>query len=456
MPRIAYGVGAYRRSNGDLPELKLVNMFIEAVPAEEAGAVLLSRKGLSQVDSVGDGPVTGIYSEPGVFGGDVFRVSDGVLYREASALGAIVGDGPVSFAGRSGEVLVTAGARLYSYNGLNLQAVTVPDAMFVRAVAYHDGLFIAIRNDSQRYHWSAVNDGRSWDALDFASAERFPDNILDLSILNDTLWLFGEQSIEPFANTGEADSPYQRFEQRFFSVGIRATGCRAAADNSEYFIGHDSVVYRITDEGPGRVSDHSVEERIAASDDASMFAYTFEGHSFVCIRLDDGTFAYDVATRQWSELQSHGRALRGRCACMIGDQPRFGDDETGKTWEFSGWDDDGGPLERLFTAGFPIKGGILPIDRLMVEANVGRTDLLAGQGSNPLIEMRYSRDAGATFSDWEAAPLGQQGEYRTIPEWRALGSADWPGFIAELRMTEPCGLRVSGVYINEPGGGRSR
>ena len=73
--RVFYGKGAYRRDNGNLPQLRLVNMFVESSPTEQEGVVLLSRKGLSQRSNWGTGPIRGVFSQPNVFSGDVFALS---------------------------------------------------------------------------------------------------------------------------------------------------------------------------------------------------------------------------------------------------------------------------------------------------------------------------------------------------------------------------------------------
>jgi hypothetical protein len=439
-----------------LPRLRLINLYVEQTPAEQEGVVLLSRKGLSSYASVGAGPVSGVFQQPGVFSGDVFCVSGGHLYRGSTDLGAIDGTGAVSFAGTTGELLVTAGAGLWSYNGTNLQAVAFPDSADVTAVTFHDGLFIAARAGGHKYYWSAVLDGRTWGALDFASAESKPDALLDLRVVNDTLWLFGQETIEPWANTGDADAPYQRFEQRIFSKGVKATGCVVSMDQALFFVAHDDMVYALRD-GPERISDHGIEEQIAASASVSCFGYIDEGHSFFCVRLDSQTFAYDIATQQWAELQTHGRSnFRAKCATEPGDTAIFGDDEDGTLWTLGGFTDGDDPLERLFTFAVPLDGGTLTADVIGIVANVGWTELLAGQGSDPIAELRMSRNAGATFGNWRSAELGQQGEYETDTRWRRCGTYARPGMLGEIRVTDPVGLRISAVLVNEQGGGRSR
>lgn len=454
--RLAYGTNAYKRSRGAFPELRLINLFPESVPMEEGGRVaLLSRKGLSQSASVGNGPITGVYKQAGVFSGDTFAVSGGVLYRGTSSLGTIDGSGPVSFAGRNGEVLVTAGASLWSYNGTNLAAVAFPDGASVRAVEFHKAKFLAARDGSHKWYWSADNDGRTWGALDFASAESRPDNLLDLRVVNDTLWLFGNETIEPWPYNQGATTPYAQMAQRIFSKGLHSTGCVVEMDNSLLFVAADGMAYRTADV-PLRISDHGMEERIADSATVKCFGFIDEGHSFFCIRLDQGTFAFDIATTSWCELASAGRSnWRAQCATKPISAPVFGDDSTGKLWVFDGYDDDGGEMERRFTAGVPLDGGSASIHRLGIEANVGWTDLLSGQGSSPLVEMRYSRDGGATFGEWDSVPLGAQGNYRTRAEWRPREMFDPPGALFEFRCSEPIDFRVSKVTVNELGGGRA-
>lgn len=456
MPEVAFGTGAYRRSNGDLPEFRLVNMFAEAAPTSDGGVILLSRYGLLSSAARGAGPVRGVFSQQGTFDGDVFTVSGGSLYRAGTLLGAIDGTGPVSFAASATEVVVTAGGTAYSYNGTNLAAISFPDGANVTAVAFMAGLFVFLRAGTHRFYWSAVLDARTIDALDFASAENAPDELRDVKAIGDNLFLLGSETIEVWAITGALDLPFSRIQQRLYRKGVIYSGCAVELDNALHWVGNDGLVYRAADI-PQRLSDHGIEERIGASATVSAFGFSFQGHKFFCIRLDAHTFAYDAATGQWCEFKTHGRDNWRACCAPHPDQPAiFGDDETGTLWELSGFEDGDDPMERLFTAGFAIKGGAQSIFRVNIENNPGRTELLAGQGSDPQIEMRFSTDQGATWGDWEADDLGAQGDYRQRPEWRALGMFDAPGGLMEFRVVDPVPLRISAVLVNEPGGGRSR
>jgi hypothetical protein len=111
-------------------------------------------------------------------------------------------------------------------------------------------------------------------------------------------------------------------------------------------------------------------------------------------------------------------------------------------------------MERRWVGGFPINGEPVGVSNLRIRCNPGQTDFLEGDYANPTIEVRLSRDAGQTWGLWKQTSLGRQGEYSKRIEWRALGLASYPGFLAEFRLTDPVPLRVSGVFINEPSGGR--
>lgn len=441
--KLPYGTSAYQRVRGNLPSLELVNMFVEQ--SNSQGVILQSRKALLQVADVGSGPVRATLAEDGVFSGDRFTLSGTSFYRGTTLLGTVAGDGVASIAANETEVLICAGAGIYSYNGTAFAAVTFPDSADVTAIAYNAGYFFALRSGTGQWYFSAVEDGRTWDALDFATAENEPDQLLDLVFLDGVLILAGTNSIEFWGATGDADLPYSPIQQRVFEQGIIATGCIAVVDNTFYWIGRDKITYRNGDV-PQAIADDGIVEKAADSDTFRLYVLEDERHKFLCQRHDANTMVYDVTTQQWCEFKSYGRdnfrATGG-----------FGDDETGKIWSFSGYDE--GPIERLFMAGSVLEQAV-QIDNLRMVCEVGTTPNLTGDYAEPVIEMAYSDDAGNTFSEFEAESIGQQGQYRQRVEWRALGMFDDPGVLFKFRITDPVSFRVSGVGVNEATGGRSR
>ncbi len=444
---LAYGRGAYQRTRGNLPELSVINMFVEQSRAEQRQVIMQSRKGLVEDTEVGTGPVRGVFQEDGVLGGAQFVVSGYDLYEDEILVGTINGDGPVSFAAIEDQIIVNAGESIWHWDGTTLTEVTFPDSADVTAVGFSSGYFIALRANTGQWYFSALYDGTSWDGLDFATAESEPDALLDVLLLDGAPVFFGVNSVEFWSPTGDPDIPFSPVQLRSFEQGIFATGCAAQVDNSFYFIGSDKIVYR-NDSVPQAISDDGVFERISASAGLRMFLLTDERHKFICVRGDTFTMAYDVTTGEWCEFQTYGRT-------NFRAGPGMGDDETGVVWRFEGYADNGEPLERRIRAGAQLMEP-LRVANLRLVSEVGTTPFLAGEYIDPIIEMRSSDDAGSTWSAWEQETLGEQGQYRQRVEWRALGMFDDPGMLFEFRVTAPVSWRLSGVEINAAGGGRGR
>lgn len=466
MPQLAYGASAYNRTNGNFPPLQVENMRLVSSKTSQDNVALKSRYGLGLLATNGAGPINGIFSSKGTLGGDDFTVSGTTLYRGTVSLGSVAGTGPVSFAGGYGELLVCRGSTMRHYDGTTLSNVAFPDSAGVRAVCFIGSLFVAVRADtSAKFYWSAVLDGTTWDPLDFATAEREPDSLLDIAALGDNIWLFGQSTVEAWAHTGDATLPFTRIEQVAFNKGVLATGCVTAADNSLFFVGSDARVYRIG-ETPQRVSPEDIEEKIAAATTVSVFSYFDADGEYVAVRLEGGgtdtTYELNVASGNWAQMTSGAASGQwvARCAAMKGAVAYFGNATTGEIMGWDQWDDMGDYMTRRFTAAATLTQP-MSVDNLFLWVNAGATTLLSGQGSAPVMEARFSRDAGNTWTDWDSADLGNAslggtGAYRVVPEWRRLGQFDFPGMMAEFRVTDPVSIRVSAVNYNEPIGGRSR
>lgn len=443
--QIPYGVSAYKRNRGNLPSLELVNVFVEQSATDGKGIILQSRKGLAEDFVVGAGPIRATLQKAGVFNGDRFTISGSQAYRGATLLGSVAGNGVARIVASDVEVLFNAGEGIYSYNGTDFVAVDFLGGERARTIHFANNRFIALLDGTGIWHFSAPINGRDWDGADYATAENEPDELREVASLDGVLILFGAESVEFWGPTGDAELPYTPIQQRVFEQGIIGTGCAVVVDNSFFWIGADKITYRNGDV-PQAVSDDGIVEKAEASESFRLFLLTDERHKFLCQRHDDNTMVLDVTTQQWCEFKSLGRSNFRACA-------GFGDDETGKIWRWGGYTDNAGPMERLFMAGMTLNQP-MTASNVRITCEVGTTD--NAQYPDPVIEMRTSDDAGATWGEWESEELGQQGFYRQRVEWRALGMFDDPGFLAQWRITDPVSFRLSGVGINEPTGGRSR
>ena len=447
MPALQFGLSSYERADGDLPGLPVVNMYVEQTASE--GTVLQSRPPLvDRAASMGAGAVRALFKRDGVITGSLFGVSGTALYQGTTSRGTVTGTGPASIAGNETGILVCAGASLHSYNGTTFATVTFPDSANVIKVIEGASRFIAIRANTGRFYFTPPL-AQTFDALDFATAESEADQLLDALFVDDILILFGRETVEFWPNTNDNNLPFQPLEGRVLERGIRATGCATTFGPSFAWVTDQNTVC-LQDENTV-ISNPGLQERLAASATASLFTFFIDGTEFLALRMDTETQVYNAQTGAWSEFATNGLTNWAATCHAAG---VFGAND-GKTLAFgSGHVELGGVLERRFRGGLPINGGGVPVFNLRLRVNPGQTPFLTGAYTDPMIEMRLSPDAGQTWGLWKSTQLGAQGQYRKRIEWRALGLASAPAFLAEFRLSDPVPLRVSSVLINEPFGGR--
>lgn len=445
--QMQFGLSSYKRARGDLAELPVVNFTAEEAAAE-GKVILQSRPGISDRSAdMGADAVEQVFRHDGVLSGGLFGVAGGDFYAGTTSKGTIDGSGTVSIAGYEDRVFVAAGGSLWGYNGTTLATIAVPDSANVTKVLVGSSRAIILRADTQQYYWSDVL-STTIGALSFSSAESQPDRLRDALYLDDTLILFGSETVEFHPNTGNADLPFQPLEGRVFEKGIRATGCATVWNGTFAWVGNDNVVY-VNGQAPTPISDDGLNARIAASATCSLFAFILEGREYLALRLDDET---QIFGQTWTEFQSYGVS---NWIPQCYSDGVFGSAIDGKTLEWGSDNLDlGGVLERRFRGGFALNSGGVPIANILLRSNPGNTPYLTGTYADPSVEMRISRDAGNTWGSWRRKSLGAQGRYRKKLQWLACGVASQPGLLVEFRVSDPIDWRVSDVLFNEGYGGR--
>lgn len=453
MPDLMLPRGAYHRANGNFPPFELVNLFLEQTAAARGGVSFLSFPGLASTATRGTGPINGIFRQDDLFSGATFTVSGSTLYKDGTSLGTINGSGPVWFAASDIELVVGRGQSAYSYNGTTLAAISFPDGANVTWGTFLAGLFVFARAGSRKFYWSAVYDARTIDGSDFASAESSASYLVQVLAIGDVLYLGCKDKIEAWYPTGDGTLPFQRITQRTAKKGVAASGAMVELDNALHFVGDDRTVYRMA-EVPERISDHGIEEQLAASATFSCFTFLHQGHAFLIVRTDTKSLGFDALTTGWLERRSWGLTnWRAQCATGKADgTPMFGSATTNDIFEHSGWQDAGQPHAREFTGVVPSTSAF-PLFKVEIEANTGSAPITV---PDPEIEMCFSRDGGNTFSAFRPAKLGATGKYRARPRWRRLGSFDAPGALLHFRVTDPVPFRVSSALSNESSAGRAR
>lgn len=324
---------------------------------------------------------------------------------------------------------------------------------YFTGITYTAGRFYLIVRNSDSYYWSDIDDLTLIDALSFASAESAPDYNVAVSKLSDEIWFFGRETVEPWYQTGQSDSPLQRSQGRRYEKGCAAENTIVAVDNTLMFVGNDHLVYRSGDV-PLRISTHSIEAAIERCDDISeavAYPIWFGGHSFYVLNIPGvGTFAYDISTGTWGEWTSYGLSnFIPTCSVIVGDVIYLGSSVDGKVYVFAQGDekDAGETVTFLASAFLPLPTGKMINFSLMLQGTRGLG--VASGLARPVVQMRYSDDAGQTWSDWRAASLGMQGQYSFKAIWRCLGQVNSPGRVFEFRTTDAVPIVYEFVTFNE-------
>lgn len=423
---------------------RLVNLYPEvheAGPRKGNVARFVGTPGLRLRTTLGDGPIRGVHRAST---GQLFVVSGANLYEVFSHWSAAQRSG--SLASSDGRVtMADDGTRIIIGDGGSqaFQAtLTAGSALAVVAdadcpgghVAWQDGYFIHTVPGTGRFAISGLN-AVTYDALDTATAEGRPDQLVSLLSVNRLLWLFGERTTEVWWNSGDADFPFARHDAAFIETGTIAAGTCVRAGGSVVWVGSDErgrgTVWHARGFEPARISTHAVElalDGYSRLDEASAFAYQQGGHEFYQLSVPDGgTWVFDFSTGLWHErsyLGEDGEEPHRACVGTVafGDVV-VGDREDGRlyTYDLEYYSDDGDPIRRLRQSPHisqSEKRIRFNAFELQTEPGVG---LVTGQGSAPVAVLSWSDDGGHTWSNEHQASLGAMGEYRNRARWLRLG-----------------------------------
>jgi hypothetical protein len=472
VPSIPLGKASYKRA--DLPETRLVNYYYEEAPTSlEDQVALIARPRLKPFTAAGAGPMRGLYRKGGVLvnpgnSGRIIALSAGTLYNVnqntgvAVSIGAVTGSGfRMSAEGNDDALLLTIGRDLFSTDGATISGVTMPDGRYAWAVDTLNSYFL-VASDLGRFYWSAVG-GTTFDALDYATAESQPDDLMTLKVVGDELWLLGRLSVEVWQPTGDLNLPFQRITGRIFGIGITARDTAVKMNvggvDTLLWLGTDRRVYR-THPNPMRISDTSLEERLAKATvsyvgtaaptaDSTLNPYatgfSWNGHDFYVLHLPgQGSFVYDLSTGLWDEITSYGRPLFRGHVSAIGSNalPLLGDDTSNVIWQMTTDQATDGtdPVVFEFTGLLEVPSAPVRCNNVSLTVATGTT---GDPDSDPMMQLAMSEDHGRTFEDVGAQPLGRVGERNARLLWTRLGQLRRPGRIFRWRTTEPTTVRMA-------------
>ena len=319
-----------------------------------------------------------------------------------------------------------------------------------------DSYFIVELNE--QFYISGSNNGMKWDALDFASAESAPDGIVRVYQDHGDLVLFGELTTEHWTDSGATDFPFNQVQGISAEWGLAAKWSVAKFDNSLMYLAKNRMgevmLVRLEGYNPRPIENfefHSIINSYATVSDATAFGYLLGGHPMYQINFpSEGTsWLYDSSTGMISELQGYGSTRhRGEIYTHFLNKNYVTDFENGNIYRLDKdtYTDNGETIIRQLRSKhiFSPKDHNMIVDslQLLMETGVG---LATGQGSDPIVMLRYSKDLGHTWSGEIQASIGKIGNYKTRAIWRRLGVArDW---VFEISISDPVKVVITGANL---------
>lgn len=429
---------------------KRTNLYVEIQQdPEKSTLTLYPTPGIQTFVNFGAYPSRGIYKKGDflyvVNNNTLWRVSnDGAMTNIGTLLTA---QGRVDMSDNGTQIIIVDGANGYIYNTNTLvfAQITDPDWPGADTVTFLNGYFVVTKPNTGQFYISALYDGLSWAALDFATAESNPDNLIRVMADNGQLCLFGPETTEFWGDSGALDFPFARVGASAIEWGLAARWSLCKFMDSLIFLRRNRLgavqVCTLSGYNATPVSNPEMDyvfSKYSAVDNATGFSYMVSGHPFYQINFPsaDESWLYDGLTKAWSKVESSGGRHRGEIQQNYLDRSLVTDYENGKLYIFRDgyYSDDGDPIARELITRHQTIGQFSVIDELWMEMESG-VGLLTGQGETPMLMMQVSKDGGHTWGNEYWVNFGQIGEYKRRAVFRRLGRArDW---VFKFRITDP-------------------
>jgi len=451
-----FGIGTTGKSVNVNAQQRL-NLYCEIQSDPELNTMAIyGTPGLLARSNYGANPVRGAYT----MGDYRYYVVSNTFWREANdgtktSSGTLLTSGEkVSIVDNGTQIMIVDGTYGYIYNTSTLAFVQITDVDFPGAetVTFQNGYFIVNKPNSGQFYISAINDGLTWDALDFATAESNPDNLIRVMSNNGQLLLFGPLTTEFWGDSGAVDFPFARIGGSAIEWGLAARWSLAKYDNSLIFLRKNRLgqvqVCTLTGYSAIPVSTPEMDYIFSTYGDVSNavgFSYMFSGHAFYQINFTNASWLYDNQSNSWSKVGGETSRHRAEIQIQYLNDSYVTDYENGLVYTLdpNTYTDNGATIVRQLISRHQSTGEYTKFGSLWAEMEAG-VGLVSGQGSSPQIMLQISRDGGHTWGSENWRSIGAMGKYKARALWNGLGRArDW---VFKLRITDPVKVVFTAVW----------
>jgi hypothetical protein len=396
-----------------------------------------------------------------VVGSSLFVVAGTSLYRVSSGGAvALLGSMPtvsrkVGMSDNSIQIIIVDGIAGYVYSIATGAITLITDTSFpngATSVAFLNSRFIVEYPSSRQFNVSALLDGTTWSPGIYGTKENSSDLLVRAEVLNGTLVLMGDLSLEFWQDTGGKPLPYSRINGASQQWGLAAVNSVAHLHETLMFLGKnpDGGVSVIILNGytPSIVSDSDIEfimQSFSTVADAVAMVYHAFGHTVYQLTFPSAgrTLAYDLETKIWHEAQTGLAPARhfGEISVSFANHNVFSDATTGNLYfvDTATYTDAGqATLREVCTRNVRMGGNEIFLNQLLLEIESG-----VSVGN---VSIEVSRDGGRTFGPQKTRPLGPLGQYLSRAIFRRLGRSR--DFVIRIRVTDPLKFIMSSGSVD--------
>lgn len=367
----------------------------------------------------------------------VETITLGVASYSLTSLGTITGTARVSMADNGTQLMVLVpGGDGFIYNHVTDTFAQITDTDFdangnPQFVVFVDSYFVCT-TDTKKFICSAPNDGLSYNALDFGTAESDPDVTVAPIVFKNQLFISGSQTIEAFQNVGGTDFPFQR-TGLFLQKGVYSPYSLINAQDTFVFVGggdnEGPSIWALSGNDTAKISTTPIDNllqdlTLSQLESIYAWAYSQNGAYFIGFTLPATTIVFDLTSKRWHErrslLDDELSQYRITAICKAYNQILCGDFIDGRIGRIDPlvYTEYGNTIiRRVATQPFQnnLKAIFVPSIELTVESGVGNAAV-----TDPVITMDRSKD-GKTWSDSRSRAIGKIGEYNKRAIWRKNG-----------------------------------
>lgn len=463
-----FGLGLHGKSP-NVTANSLKNAYYEFSQEKDRTSVAIyGTPGLTKFLTQGDTPWRGLYTFKknqvmyGVHRGTCYEIS---LNGISTALGVInTSEGRVDISDDGDYIVFVDGDDIYTYQTSTDTFAVVADTD--KPTAPNTCTFQGLRlltdeNATGQFKGGDPLDPTSWNALNFATAESQPDDLVRIINYLGTLVLFGEYTTEFWDNVGGSGFPYARSIGSDLEYGLAARWSVAKFSGSYAFLGQNRegevAVFALDGYGIRKLSNPEFDFIIngySAPLSATGFGYMLGGHPMYQLNFpaDNKSWLYDDMTGYWTELTFKGNQRhRAELGVDFLNTTIVSDYENGTLYKLEAdtLTDDGEAIHMV------LRGRHIYIDKAMfgidrIELGFGSgAGSVNGQGENPVAGLRLSKDGGHSWGTQVFSGLGKIGEYTYRCIWRRLGRGR--DIVPEVTITDPIKrvLTEATLYLRE-------